>query len=188
MAPLTSRAAVFAALAQGRDPDQVRRQFGLSEAGLRDLFQEAADYYRALEEGSWTLFCDGASRGNPGPAGAGAVLSDPGGEIRARLAEYLGLATNNVAEYRALLLGLKEALKLGVRKIRVLADSELMVRQLNGLYRVKAPHLLPLWQAAKKELQKFQTHAITHVPREENSQADTLANEAIDRKTANQVK
>jgi ribonuclease HI len=135
-----------------------------------------------LEQGTWTLYCDGASRGNPGPAGAGAVLADPRGEIRVRASQYLGVATNNVAEYRALLLGLQEARKLGVRKIRVFADSELLVRQLHGSYRVKAPHLLPLWQEASRELQKFEAHAVSHVPRQENSQADGLANLAIDRK------
>jgi ribonuclease HI len=178
----TSKAAVFAALAQEPDLDRVRESFRLSPEELQDLFQEVAEHYRDLEQGTWTLYCDGASRGNPGPAGAGALLVDPLGEIRVQSGEYLGQTTNNVAEYRALLLGLKKAQDLGVRKLQVFADSELLVRQLNGSYRVKAPHLLPLWQAATKELQKFESHAISHVPREENSPADGLANRAIDRK------
>ena len=183
MADKTSKAAVFAALAQGPDLDRVRERFHLSREELQDLFKEVADRYRDLEQGTWTLYCDGASRGNPGPAGAGALLLDPLGQIRVQSGEYLGQTTNNVAEYRALLLGLKLAQDLGVRKLQVFADSELLVRQLNGSYRVKAPHLLPLWQAAQRELQKFEAHAISHVPREENSPADGLANRAIDRKS-----
>jgi ribonuclease HI len=188
MADLTSRAAVFAALAQGQDLDRIREGFQLSPEELQDLFQEVAEHYQDLEQGTWTLYCDGASRGNPGPAGAGALLMDPQGEIRARLSQYLGSTTNNVAEYQALLLGLREAHRLGVRKIKVFADSELLVRQLNGSYRVKAPHLLPLWQEAQKGLQSFETQAISHVPREENSQADGLANRAIDQQAGNRVK
>jgi len=184
MAEPTSKAAVFEALAQGPDLDRVRERFRLSREELQDLFKEVAQYYQHLEQGTWSLYCDGASRGNPGPAGAGAMLVDPSGEIRAQAGEYLGQTTNNVAEYRALLLGLKMAQNLGVKKLQVFADSELLVRQLNGSYRVKAPHLLPLWQEAKKELQKFKAHAITHVPREENAPADGLANQAIDRKAA----
>jgi ribonuclease HI len=178
-----SRAAIFAALAQGQDLARVRERFRLTPEELQDLFKEVTEHYREMEQGTWSLYCDGASRGNPGPAGAGAVLLNPRGEVQAQLSEYLGKTTNNVAEYRALLLGLNLAQNLGVKKIQVLADSELLVRQLNGSYRVKAPHLLPLWQKAKKELQKFRAHAITHVPREENHLADRLANEAIDLKT-----
>ena len=112
------------------------------------MFQEAADLYRDRGEEFWLLRCDGASRGNPGPAGAGMVLFDPQGRLQARKGRYLGETTNNVAEYQALLLGLEEAQRLGVKKLRVLADSELMVKQLTGRYRVKSPHLIPLWRAA----------------------------------------
>ena len=182
MAESTSRAAVFAALAQGQDLARVRERFHLTPEELQDLFKEAAEHYREVEQGTWSLYTDGASRGNPGPAGAGAVLVNPRGEVQVQLTEYLGKTTNNVAEYRALLLGLRAAHDLGVQKIQIYSDSELLVRQINGSYRVKTPHLLPLWQEAKKELQKFKTHAISHVPREENSQADGLANQAIDQK------
>jgi ribonuclease HI len=181
MPETTSRAAVFAALAQGLDLDRVRARFRLSLEELQDLFQEAAQRYSELEEGIWSLYCDGASRGNPGPAGAGALLLNPQGESTAEAGEYLGETTNNVAEYRALLLGLQKARDLGVRRLRVFADSELLVRQLNGSYRVKAAHLLPLWQAAQQELRQFKTYAVSHVPREANSRADQLANRAIDR-------
>ena len=181
-APDPSRAAVFAALAQGRDLVLVREEFRLTREELQALFKEAAEYYRGLEQGTWSLYCDGASRGNPGPAGAGAVLADPQGEIRARLTQYLEVTTNNVAEYRALLLGLKAARDLGVRRLRVFADSELLVRQLHGQYRVKAPHLLPWWRLAQNELQNFETYTISHVPRAENRLADELANQAIDQR------
>jgi len=176
------RAAIFRALAEGLDLAQVRERFGLTKDELLVIFREVADYYGEREAGFWRLFCDGASRGNPGPAGAGAAIFNPLGEVAAQLARYLGETTNNVAEYQALLLGLREAVKLGVRKLQVFADSELLVRQLNGTYRVKAPHLLPLWRLAKNELQKFEAYTISHVPRAENSLADDLANQGIDQR------
>jgi ribonuclease HI len=110
------------------------------------------------------------------------VLFDPQGQLQARKGRYLGETTNNVAEYQALLLGLEEARRLGVKKLRVLADSELMVKQLTGRYRVKSPHLIPLWQEAVNTLKQFETWAIAHVPREENHLADEAANRAIDQK------
>ncbi len=160
----------------------MRERFGLSQEELREIFQEVADYYREREEGFWRLFCDGASRGNPGPAGAGAALFNPRGEVAAQLARYLGETTNNVAEYQALILGLQEAARLQARKLQVFADSELLVRQLNGQYRVKSPHLLPLWRLVKNELQNFETYTISHVPRAENRLADELANQGIDQR------
>jgi ribonuclease HI len=177
-----SRADIFRALAEGLDLAQVRERFGLSQEVLLEIFQEVADYYGKRETGFWRLFCDGASRGNPGPAGAGAVLSNPLGEIAAQLACYLGETTNNVAEYQALLLGLREAVRLGAKKLQIFADSELLVRQLSGQYRVKAPHLLPLWRLAKTELQNFEAYTVSHVPRAENSLADDLANQGIDQR------
>ena len=103
---------------------------------------------------------------------------------RSTQGRYLGETTNNVAEYQALLLGLAEAHRLAVKKLRVLADSELMVKQLNGRYRVKAPHLIPLWREALNTLKEFEAWAIAHVPREENHLADEAANRAIDQKAA----
>ncbi len=177
-----SLAAVFRALAEGAGLAQVRERFGLTDDQLLNIFQEVADYYYNLEEGVWSLYCDGASRGNPGLAGAGVVLVDPNGEIALRHREYLGQATNNVAEYRGLLLGLKLARNLGIKKLRVHSDSELLVRQLNGVYRVKQPHLRTLWQEARGALQQFETCEIIHVPRELNREADRLANQAIDQR------
>ena len=132
------------------------------------------------KEGIWRLFVDGAARGNPGPAGAGAALFDPSGQKRAQDHRYLGETTNNVAEYQAFILGLELALSLGVKNLHVSADSLLVVQQLKGAYRVKTPHLLPLWNQARKTLQKFDAWAISHVDRSLNQEADRLANQAID--------
>jgi ribonuclease HI len=181
---LDKRAAIFAALAQGLDLPGVRERFGLTPEALQGLFREAADLYGVREEGFWRLNCDGASRGNPGPAGAGMVLFDPQGRLQAQKSRYLGETTNNVAEYQALLLGLAEAHRLKVKKLRVLADSELMVKQLNGRYRVKSPHLIPLWREALNALNKFEAWEIAHVPRAENHLADEVANRAIDQRAA----
>jgi ribonuclease HI len=181
---LDKRAAIFAALAQGLDLPGVRERFDLTPEALQELFRDAAAHYGDPVEGFWLLRCDGASRGNPGPAAAGIVLHDPLGRLRVNTGRYLGETTNNVAEYQALLLGLEEARKLEVKNLRVLADSELMVKQLTGRYRVKSPHLLPLWRAAVHALKKFEAWAIAHVPREENRLADEAANQAIDQEAA----
>ena len=178
----SKRAAVFAALAQGMDLSGVRERFRLTSGELRELFQEAADLYQDREEGYWRLYCDGASRGNPGPAGAGVVLIDPQGRERVRQGRYLGRTTNNVAEYQALLLGLEEAHHLQITRLQVFADSELLVKQLTGRYRVKSPHLLPLWNESRQALQRFEAYTITHIPREENREADAAANQAIDQR------
>lgn len=135
-----------------------------------------------VEEGVWSLYCDGASRGNPGLAGAGVVLVAPHGEVRRLHKEFLGQTTNNVAEYRSLLLALKLARSLGIKRIRLYSDSELLVRQINGSYRVKQPHLLALWQEAQRGLRTFESFEVSHVPRELNHQADRLANQAIDQR------
>jgi len=128
-----------------------------------------------------TLFCDGGARGNPGPAGAAAVLYDAqGAELDCRQA-YLGAATNNVAEYQGLLMGLAMARDHGVARLEVRMDSELIVRQLRGEYKVRHPGLLPLWQKALQLLRSFTAWNVEHVPREQNKRADRLVNEAIDR-------
>jgi ribonuclease HI len=177
----TERARIFAALAQGMDIPQVLQRFQLSREDLQALFRDAAELYQAQEKGYWRLFCDGASRGNPGPSGAGAVLQDPCGHLQGRVARYLGKATNNVAEYQALLLGLEMALNRGVKRLKIFADSQLMVEQLNGGYQVKSPHLKPLWRQAMQALEKFEAYAIAHIDRALNAEADRLANQAIDR-------
>lgn len=132
------------------------------------------------EQKAAILWSDGAARGNPGPAGAGALLKTPGGEVLAECSQYLGNTTNNVAEYKAVLLGLERALELGIRAIEVRADSELLIKQLRGEYRVKNEGLKPLYENAKRLLDRFASKKLVHVRREHNSDADRLANLGID--------
>jgi len=127
-----------------------------------------------------TLYADGAARGNPGPAGSGALLLDERGKPLAELTLWLGHATNNVAEYRALILGLEEARRRGIDEIDVRLDSLLVVRQMQGLWKIKHPGLRPLAVRAGVLLAEFDRRTIEHIPREENSRADALANKAID--------
>ena len=128
------------------------------------------------------IHADGASRGNPGEAGAGAVISDSRGRTLKELKCFLGITSNNVAEYQALILALEKALELGARSITVFLDSELVVRQIRGEYRVREPHLKTLHQKAQESLNHFSQYSILSIPREENRRADQLANEAIDQK------
>lgn len=127
-----------------------------------------------------TLYADGAARGNPGPAGAGAVLLAEDGSVIAELHKALGRATNNVAEYEALILGLEEAKRRGIDRLDVRMDSLLIVRQMQGLWRIKHPGLKPLALRAGALLAQFPTRTIEHVPRDENAHADMLANRAVD--------
>jgi ribonuclease HI len=126
------------------------------------------------------LNADGGARGNPGPAGCGAVLTLPNGDVVASLNKFLGNTTNNVAEYQGLLLGLEAAQAHGASSLEVRLDSELIVRQLNGQYKVKSPHLKPLFEQAKSLLQAFDSVNVVHVRREQNREADKLANLAMD--------
>jgi ribonuclease HI len=123
---------------------------------------------------------DGGARGNPGPAGVGAVLTDDSGAELARANAYIGDATNNVAEYRALLLGLERARALGMREIEIVNDSQLVARQLTGEYRVKNEDLKLLHAKARQALGEFERWSIRSVPRAKNEVADALVNEAID--------
>jgi ribonuclease HI len=127
------------------------------------------------------MYSDGAARGNPGPAGVGVVLMDESGNIVDSAAEYIGEATNNVAEYTALITGLNRASEFGAETIKVFLDSELLVRQLNGVYRVKNSGLKPLFAEAQALIGRYRRVDIAHVPREKNREADKLANEAIDK-------
>ncbi len=128
--------------------------------------------------------CDGASRGNPGPAAIGVVLKDPSGTDVATLAEPVGRTTNNVAEYLAVIHAARKARELGARELRLLLDSELLVCQLNGTYRVRAPHLVTLNRQARAALNEFDRWSVQHVPRKLNARADALANAALDREKA----
>ena len=123
---------------------------------------------------------DGGSRGNPGPAAAGAVLSDPSGEVVDEASEVLGTATNNVAEYRALLLGVRRARELGATEVEVVNDSELIAKQVNGTYKVKHPDMKPLHAEALTALGAFERWKVRTVPRAENAGADKLVNQALD--------
>jgi ribonuclease HI len=123
---------------------------------------------------------DGGARGNPGPAAAACVVSDPDGEVLEERARLLGRATNNVAEYRALLLGLERARALGATKVEVVGDSELIAKQVQGLYKVKHPAMRPLYLDAMAALRHFERWSIRTVPRAENARADALVNAALD--------
>lgn len=127
-----------------------------------------------------TLYTDGASRGNPGEAGAGAVLLGSDGTEMGNRSFYLGQCTNNAAEYHALIAGLELAEQYGCRVLRVCLDSELIVRQIQGSYKVKNAQLKPLVDRVNSQLAKFEKWDIFHVPREENARADELANKGID--------
>lgn len=130
--------------------------------------------------GHCVIYSDGGSRGNPGPAAAGGFVQRDDGSVVAKVREYLGLTTNNVAEYRALLLLLQRALDEGFQQADVFMDSELVVRQINGPYRVKDEKLIPLHAQARRLLAKFGEWHVVHIPREKNKIADKLVNAVLD--------
>ncbi len=135
-----------------------------------------------------TAYCDGGSRGNPGPSGYGVSIEDAAGRPIADLSEFLGVKTNNFAEYSGLLAALEYALSHGHARLRVVADSELMVKQMKGQYQVKSPDLRPLWEEAKRRAARLERFEIQHVLRGKNKRADALANQAMDRGTGKTVK
>ena len=134
----------------------------------------------STEQAEWLLMVDGAARGNPGDAGCGAAICDETGAVVKELSRYLGRTTNNVAEYEGLIMGLEELVRLRRKKILVQSDSQLLVRQLNGEYRVKDEKLKTLYQRAMNLLRQFDSYRIVHVYREMNKIADRLANRGID--------
>ena len=125
------------------------------------------------------IHADGASRGNPGPAAIGVVIEDEQGRVIANISNTIGITTNNQAEYLALIAGLKEALKLGAESAELKMDSELIVRQLTGRYRVRNPALKPLFEQAHQLMKEFQSSSIVHIPREHNRAADALCRQAL---------
>ena len=163
---------------------------------IREMLLETADYLapeekKAAEEvlqdrqiqtksGFISIYTDGASRGNPGEAGAGFVIFNEQNDEIATGSKYLGQCTNNVAEYQALILGLKEAGKTGNRQISLFLDSQLIVRQIQGKYKVKNVGLKPLFAKVRRLLDQFDSFQISHVPRNLNKRADELANQGID--------
>jgi ribonuclease HI len=138
----------------------------------------------AAEGSAFVIHIDGASRGNPGDAGFGVHVATPAGEEVAALYGYLGRATNNVAEYQALIHALRFALAHGAATVRIFCDSELVVRQMTGIYKVKHRDMIPLHREAKHLLSQIADARLSHVPREQNQQADRLANRALDEKAS----
>jgi acyl dehydratase/ribonuclease HI len=143
------------------------------------LFVEPETHSARLE-GAYTANIDGAARGNPGPAAYGVVIRRPDGTTHESLGKYIGRHTNNVAEYYALIAALDYAAASGIRRLRVLSDSQLIVNQIKGLYKVKHPDLRPLHERAKKQAASLEAFTIQYVPREQNRDADDLANAALD--------
>ncbi len=134
------------------------------------------------ESGGWfTAHCDGGSRGNPGPSGYGAVIENPKGHVVARLSEFLGRQTNNFAEYKGLLSVLAWAHEHGARRLRVVSDSELVVKQMKGQYKVASAGLRPLWEEAKRLAGRLERFEMRHTLRGGNKEADQLANDAMDK-------
>ncbi|OFV99054.1 MAG: hypothetical protein A3F68_02965 [Acidobacteria bacterium RIFCSPLOWO2_12_FULL_54_10] len=127
-----------------------------------------------------TAYIDGGSRGNPGPAGYGVLLEDASGNAVDTLSEFIGVATNNVAEYRALLAALEYAVQKQQKRLKINCDSELVVKQMQGRYRVQSPDLKPLFERARKLAGQLDAFSIHHIPRERNHHADRLANQAMD--------
>ena len=136
----------------------------------------------AEASGEWfTAHCDGGSRGNPGPSGYGAVIEDPQSRVVARLSQFLGVQTNNYAEYSGLLAVLAWAIEQNARRLRVVSDSELIVKQMKGQYKVKSPGLRPLWEEAKRRAARLDRFEMRHTLRGGNKEADRLANDAMDK-------
>ncbi len=148
--------------------------------GVKASAGAGSEPVRSSASGELVLFTDGASRGNPGLAGAGVVLQRPDGSVVAQRAVFLGTRTNNEAEYEALLIGLALAREFAPERLEVRLDSELVVRQLSGQYRVRHPGLIPLHRKAQELLRAFPNHRVLHVMREQNTRADELSNRAID--------
>ena len=144
-------------------------------AGMEAAAGESAGWY--------TAHCDGGSRGNPGPSGYGAVVEDPTGNSRRPLSAFLGNQTNNYAEYKGLLAVLAWAKEHRVRQLRVVSDSELMVKQMKGQYKVASPGLRPLWEEAKRLARQLERFEMRHTLRGGNKEADQLANDAMDKGT-----
>jgi ribonuclease HI len=176
-------------LSKGFDLSGAAREAGISategEAILSSILKGKASAKKPSvqngpREGEFVIHVDGASRGNPGLAGAGAIIKDSSGAVIGELRRFLGMGTNNMAEYEALILALEEAKGLGCESVSVFADSELVVKQIKGIYRVKNEGLKGLYAIAIKLASQFTSFKIAHVKRELNSEADKLANEAID--------
>jgi ribonuclease HI len=129
----------------------------------------------------FTAHCDGGSRGNPGPSGYGAIIEDPSGRVVASLSQFLGIQTNNYAEYSGMIAVLNWAIENGAKQLRVVSDSELMVKQMKGQYKVASPGLRPLYEQARRLAARLEKFEMRHTLRGGNKEADRLANEAMDK-------
>ena len=156
-------------------PQETHHQPLTSHRGLRKLSPDASSGEEI------TAYCDGGARGNPGPAGFGVYITDHQGQTLAELSEFLGIRTNNFAEYSGLLAALEFALRYDHPRLRVVSDSELMVKQIKGQYQVKSPDLRPLYEEAKRRIAGLDSFRIEHVLRNKNKHADRLANLAMDK-------
>ena len=152
---------------------EMSKKINKQDAGLHRLFEK-----RDLT--SVIVNIDGAARGNPGHAGIGVLICDAKGEVLASISEYIGETTNNVAEYSALIFALQALAGCRPKHLQVFSDSELLVHQLNGEYKVKSPNIKAYFGEAKGLLRRYSSVEVSHVRREENKEADRLANEAID--------
>jgi ribonuclease HI len=146
----------------------------------QDFFSHPVTRGPSAAQSAITAHIDGGARGNPGPAGFGVVVTDHQGKVLAELGRYLGHRTNNFAEYSALLAALEYATAHGHHALRVVSDSELLVRQMRGMYKVKSPDLKPLYEQARSLVRRLEWFQIEHVRREKNKDADRLANQAMD--------
>jgi ribonuclease HI len=126
------------------------------------------------------IYADGAARGNPGPAAIGVIIKDEAGNILDKISKRLGVTTNNQAEYQAIIVGLEKAIGLGAKNVRVMSDSELVVKQMNGHYKIKNTALRPLYQQVVQLTGSLESFSISYIPREQNAAADALANKALD--------
>ncbi|MFZ3072151.1 MAG: ribonuclease HI family protein [Thermodesulfobacteriota bacterium] len=165
------------------DLKKTMHELGLTEDGVRTLLAHIEKkLFKAggVDVSELCIYVDGASRGNPGISGAGAIIKDVHGKTIKKLRKRLGVATNNVAEYSAFVMALREAKGMGARSVHVFADSELLVKQIKGVYKVKSDNLKALYAEAVGLIDSFGEFSISHIEREKNSEADRLANEAID--------
>ena len=172
-------------LADTLDFDLTRKRCqGISNEDIQSILREAAilldEYESESSHKEFKLYVDGASRGNPGHAGVGVVLKGEDDAVILKKQEYIGTATNNVAEYTALIFALEACRQRGIKRIKIFSDSQLMVRQLRGEYKVREPHLKELYRKVLELLNFFDWYDIIDIPREHNAEADRLANRAID--------
>lgn len=161
-----------------------KRNKAAAQPGLFDAVKTPMK--TAGPKGHSTMYCDGACSGNPGDSGIGVAINLSDEDALAlnkdksyTISEYIGTATNNIAEYSALIRGLEKANSLGIKRIKIFLDSELVVKQLKGIYKVKNKNLMPLWEKAKSLLNNFDSCKVSHVPRDLNAEADSLARKGV---------